>query len=110
MRASRWNLGEAEKRLKATLEWRREYKPDLIPPDEVKVESETGKMYGLHSTSHYVLEVKIRFRRIISGFDNDGRPIIYMRPGRENTPTSPRQLRHLVWCLYVSWYQLDPIK
>lgn len=24
-----------------------------------------------------------------------------MRPGRENTETSPRQLRHLVWCLYV---------
>jgi len=36
---------------------------------------------------------------IITGFDRDGRPIIYMRPGRENTETSPRQLRHLVWCL-----------
>jgi hypothetical protein len=31
----------------------------------------------------------------------DGRPIIYMRPGRENTETSPRQLRHLVYILYV---------
>jgi hypothetical protein len=80
MRATKWNLSEAEKRLKATLEWRREYKPDLIPPDEVKIESETGKI-------------------VINGFDNDGRPIIYMRPGRENTQTSPRQLRYLVWCL-----------
>ncbi len=38
---------------------------------------------------------------ILTGFDVDGRPIIYMRPGRENTETSPRQLRHLVYVLYV---------
>jgi len=46
----------------------------------VKIEAETGKI-------------------ILNGFDKDGRPILYMRPGRENTETSPRQLRHLVWCL-----------
>ncbi|KAG6856772.1 hypothetical protein H0H87_000950 [Tephrocybe sp. NHM501043] len=79
-RASKWNFADAQKRIKATLEWRREFKPDLIPPEEVRIESETGKI-------------------IINGFDRDGRPIIYMRPGRENTEVSPRQLRHLVWCL-----------
>ncbi|KAF5385045.1 hypothetical protein D9615_001005 [Tricholomella constricta] len=79
-RASKWNLDDARKRIKATIEWRREYKPDLILPEEVRIESETGKI-------------------IINGFDRDGRPIIYMRPGRENTETGPRQLRHLVWCL-----------
>ena len=36
---------------------------------------------------------------ILNGFDKDGRPIIYMRPGLENTETGPRQLRHLVWWL-----------
>ena len=35
MRAAKWKLDDAKKRLKGTLEWRREYKPDLIPPDEV---------------------------------------------------------------------------
>ncbi|KAH9486476.1 CRAL-TRIO domain-containing protein C23B6.04c [Psilocybe cubensis] len=80
MRSAKWDLPDAKKRILATLEWRREFKPDLIRPDEVKIESETGKI-------------------IINGFDKDGRPIIYMRPGRENTETSPRQLRHLVWCL-----------
>lgn len=44
MRAAKWNLADAKKRVKATLEWRREFKPDLIPPNEVKIESETGKM------------------------------------------------------------------
>lgn len=80
MRAAKWKMNDAQKRIKGTLEWRREFKPDLIPPDEVKVESETGKI-------------------VLNGFDKDGRPIIYMRPGRENTVTSPRQLRHLVWWL-----------
>lgn len=80
MRAAKWNLDDAKKRIKSTMEWRREYKPDLIPPDEVKIEAETGKI-------------------ILNGFDVDGRPIIYMRPGRENTNEIPRQLRHLVWWL-----------
>ncbi|KAI0082133.1 CRAL/TRIO domain-containing protein [Panus rudis PR-1116 ss-1] len=80
MRAAKWNFEEAKKRIKATMEWRREYKPDLIPPHEIKIEDEGGKI-------------------IINGFDKDGRPIIYMNPGRQNTETSPRQLRHLVWCL-----------
>ncbi|KAG2116163.1 hypothetical protein DEU56DRAFT_718517, partial [Suillus clintonianus] len=30
-----------------------------------------------------------------NGFDKEGRPIIYMRPGRKDTETNPRQLRHL---------------
>ncbi|KAK7695217.1 hypothetical protein QCA50_002407 [Cerrena zonata] len=80
MRAAKWDFQDAKKRIKATMEWRREYKPDLIPPEEVKIEDEGGKI-------------------IINGFDKDGRPVIYMNPGRQNTETSPRQLRHLVWCL-----------
>ena len=36
---------------------------------------------------------------IVNGFDFDGRPIIYMRPGRENTQKSPRQIEHLIFHL-----------
>ncbi|KAG8742616.1 hypothetical protein FRC10_001214 [Ceratobasidium sp. 414] len=80
MRAAKWRLDDGKKRIKGTLEWRREFKPDLIPPEEVRIESESGKI-------------------ILNGFDVDGRPILYMRPGRENTETSPRQIRHLIFCL-----------
>ncbi|KAJ6600973.1 CRAL-TRIO domain-containing protein [Mycena vulgaris] len=80
MRAAKWHISDAKNRIKSTLEWRRDYKLDLIPPEEVRIESETGKL-------------------ILNGFDNEGRPILYVRPGRENTQTSPRQVRHLVWCL-----------
>ncbi|TDL20959.1 CRAL/TRIO domain-containing protein [Rickenella mellea] len=80
MRAAKWRFEEAKKRLQGTLAWRRDFKPELIRPDDVRIESETGKIF-------------------LNGFDNEGRPIIYMRPGLENTETSPRQLRHLVWWL-----------
>ena len=100
MRAAKWNLADGKKRLKATLEWRREFKPDLIPPNEVKIESETGKMWVNVQTGSICRKLMRSLHcSIINGFDKDGRPIIYMRPGRENTETSPRQLRHLVWCL-----------
>jgi hypothetical protein len=51
MRAAKWNLADGEKRIWSTMEWRRDFKPDLIPPDEVKIESETGKMYVLSTHS-----------------------------------------------------------
>jgi hypothetical protein len=35
-------------------------------------------------------------RRILNGFDKDGRPILYVRSGSENTKTSLRQVQHLV--------------
>ena len=44
MRASKWKFEEAKRRIKATIEWRREYKPDLIKPEDVRIESVTGKM------------------------------------------------------------------
>ncbi|TXT15513.1 hypothetical protein VHUM_00016 [Vanrija humicola] len=80
MRAAKWNLEDAKKRIKATLEWRREFRPDLIEPGEIEVEQETGKL-------------------VISGFDHNGRPLLYMRPGRQNTKETPRQLRYTVYNL-----------
>lgn len=47
MRAAKWKLDDAKKRIAGTLEWRRHYKPELIPPDEVRIESETGKMFEI---------------------------------------------------------------
>ncbi|KAH8993951.1 CRAL/TRIO domain-containing protein [Lactarius akahatsu] len=94
LRASKWKLDDARKRIKGTVEWRREFKPELIPPEEVKIEAATGKMCVPPAAITPLL-----CPTILTGFDVDGRPIIYMRPGRENTETSPRQLRHLVYIL-----------
>ncbi len=45
MRAAKWKFEDGKKRIKGTIDWRREYKPELISPDEVGIEAETGKMY-----------------------------------------------------------------
>ena len=81
---------QAKRRAADTLYWRREFKPDLLVPEEVKREGETGK-------------------HIVSGFDNLSRPILYLRPGRENTEPNVQQVRYLVWSLERAigeWYTI----
>ncbi|KOS14725.1 hypothetical protein Malapachy_0985 [Malassezia pachydermatis] len=80
IRATRGDLKSAKKRIIETLTWRRDYRPEIIPPGEVSEEAYTGK-------------------HVITGFDRDTRPILYLRPGRENTKPSPRQIRYMVWSL-----------
>lgn len=36
---------------------------------------------------------------VLSGFDRQGRPLLLMRPGRQNTKESPRMVRYTVWFL-----------
>lgn len=45
MRAAKWNVEHGKKRIKATMEWRREFRPELIEPEDVAIEAETGKMW-----------------------------------------------------------------
>lgn len=80
LRAAKGDLDNAKKRIKSTLEWRRDFRPELISPGDVSKEAETGK-------------------QIVSGFDLNGRPLIYLRPARENTAPSQNQVRCLVWTL-----------
>jgi hypothetical protein len=101
MRAAKWKLDEAKKRIKSTMQWRREFQPDLIPPEDIRVESETGKMYStfFFFSKKFGSTETDSYRSILNGFDKDGRPIIWMTPAKENTPSSTRQLRHLVFVL-----------
>ncbi|KAG9290508.1 hypothetical protein G9A89_002483 [Geosiphon pyriformis] len=78
LRAAKWNLREAKQRVLETLEWRRDYKPDQIDPKEVEPECVTGKIH-------------------FNGFDRHGRPILYLRPGLENTKAGPRQIKNTVF-------------
>jgi hypothetical protein len=44
MRAAKWKMDDAKKRIKGTIEWRREFRPELIEPGDVSIEAESGKM------------------------------------------------------------------
>jgi hypothetical protein len=81
LRATEWKEAESEKRLLATLVWRRDYGIGIdedLNPDHISPEQETGKQFLL-------------------GYDKEGRPCHYLNPGRQNTEPSPRQTQHLVF-------------
>ena len=78
LRATKWSLAEAEKRLLGTLTWRRDYGVEELTADYISPENETGK-------------------QMILGYDINGRPCQYLNPGKQNTEVSPRQVQHLVF-------------
>lgn len=81
LRAVKWtSAAAAEKRLLDTVIWRREYGTNGFTADYISPENETGKL-------------------IILGYDNEGRPCLYMDPSKQNTDKSDRQVHNLVFML-----------
>lgn len=90
LEARNWNVDKSKKMLKETLKWRSVYKPEEIRWDEVAVEGETGKMYraGFH--------------------DRQGRTVLILRPGMQNTSSIDNQIKHLVYLLENAMLNLPP--
>ncbi|RVX66894.1 hypothetical protein B0A52_09018 [Exophiala mesophila] len=80
LRATTWDVAQAETRLRNTLIWRREYGLEKHTKDYISIENETGK-------------------QVILGWDNHGRTCQYLRPSKQNTERSDRQIQHLVFML-----------
>ena len=80
LRATKWNVSEAETRLQSTLTWRREYDLKKLTPEYISIENETGK-------------------QVLLGYDIHARPCLYLLPSNQNTERSDRQLEHLVFML-----------
>lgn len=87
LRATKWIVKDAISRIEGTISWRREFgiqyqddSKNKVTPELVEPESLTGK-------------------QVVLGFDNAARPCLYLKPGRQNTKTSHRQVQHLVYCL-----------
>lgn len=81
LKATKWVVKDCINRINLTLAWRREFGIySSLTPDLCSIENETGK-------------------EVIFGYDNDSRPCLYLKPGRQNTKTSQRQVQHLVFML-----------
>lgn len=78
LRATKWDVAAAGKRLQATLTWRREYGINGFTHDYCSPENETGK-------------------QVIQGYDNEGRPCLYLNPSKQNTERSDKQLHNLFY-------------
>lgn len=89
LRASKWNEAAAATRLQATLVWRREYGVESHTADYISEENETGKQF-------------------ILGYDNEGRPCLYLSPHKQNTKKSDKQIQHLVYMLERSIDLMPP--
>lgn len=79
LRARSWDVAKAKSMLEATLLWRAEAKVDGLRFDTVAAEAQTGKMYRLRPR------------------DKQGRPVLTMRPGRENTSGHEGQIQFLTY-------------
>ncbi|ORX95212.1 CRAL-TRIO domain-containing protein, partial [Clohesyomyces aquaticus] len=80
LRASKWSVAHASTRLLSTLTWRREYGTSTFTAEYISPENATGK-------------------QVILGYDNSGRPCLYLLPQNQNTKASPKQVEHLVFML-----------
>lgn len=80
LRASKWNEAHAVTRLQSTLLWRREFAVESHTADYISEENETGK-------------------QVIFGYDNAGRPCLYLNPHLQNTKGREKQMQHLVFML-----------
>lgn len=91
LRAEKGDITKAVTKLKAALQWRKEFGVEEIvqsccgnPPNAmspiIQKENETSKLY-------------------VRGYDKDGRALLYMRPAKENTQDAINNMRHLVWNL-----------
>ena len=80
LRASKWVVPTATNRLLATLTWRREYGVERLTEDYISEENETGK-------------------QVILGYDNQGKPCLYLNPHKQNTKGKEKQVQHLVFML-----------
>lgn len=81
LEARNWNVDKSKKMLEETLKWRSTYKPEEILWHQIANEGETGKVY------------RANFQ------DRDGRTVLVLRPGKQNTTSHDNQLRHLVYLI-----------
>lgn len=84
LRATKWIVKDAIQRLELSLAWRRDFG---ISGDD---DSVTGELVSPENTTG---------KQVILGYDNDARPILYLKNGRQNTKSSFRQVQHLVFFL-----------
>ncbi|KAJ3068994.1 hypothetical protein HDU98_007920 [Podochytrium sp. JEL0797] len=76
----KWDLEGAAEKLRETLCWRNEFKPESILPEHVSAEAQTGKGF-------------------ISGFDATGRPLLFIVPRKDVAKDADAALRFLVFSI-----------
>ena len=91
--------------IKHTLRWRKEFRVDKLVSsleDDAKKQKENSKEKesGEEEDFAAILRKENETGKIyVRGYDKDGRAMMYMRPGKENTLDEKNNMRHLVFQL-----------
>lgn len=80
LRATKWDVRQAKRRLTETIAWRREFGVECLKPEELAIEAKSGK-------------------ETVLGYDKYARPVHYMHPHRNDTKESIRQMQFAVFLL-----------
>ncbi|SCU90084.1 LADA_0F01706g1_1 [Lachancea dasiensis] len=88
LRATKWDVQDCISRIELSIAWRRQFGIDKM-----------GEEHGDSLKANMVEEEEETGKQVVLGFENDARPILYLKPGRQNTKTSHRQVQHLVFML-----------
>jgi len=89
LRARSWNLEKSELLLRESLKWRKEFEPEKITEQDVKGVLSLGTVYH-------------------NGFDRQGRPVLYMKPGAYNPYSADERVRFLVYVMEQTINEMDP--
>ena len=91
------DVAKAITKIKNTLRWRKEFQVDKIVSaleDDAKGTPKSGEDFAA------ILRNENETGKIyVRGYDKDGRAMMYMRPGNENTMDETNNMRHLVFQL-----------
>lgn len=94
LRSCKWDLKDTKKRLISTIVWRREFGIVKMKEEE-KMENEKSKYIGFDD----IEEENKTGKQVILGYDNELRPILYLKPGRKCSDPSERQVKHSIFML-----------
>ncbi|KAL3794255.1 hypothetical protein ACHAWO_006499 [Cyclotella atomus] len=101
-RAEKGNLQEAIRKIKSTLKWREEFCVDDIKrcfdSDYIKSVS-PEKQKQLHHMAEVIARENETGKIYCRGYDRQGRAILYLTPGKENSNNEIDNMRHLVYHL-----------
>lgn len=90
LRATKWKVPAAIKRIEETIVWRRTF-------GVVVIDGHTDPDHVL--TAELVEPENVTGKNLILGYDIENRPCLYLRNGYQNTAASIRQVQHLVFML-----------
>ena len=101
-RAEKGNLPEAIRKIKSTLKWREEFQVDDIKRcfDKDYIDSvSTERQKQLHHMAEIISRENETGKIYCRGYDRQGRAILYLTPGKENSNHELDNMRHLVYHL-----------